>query len=80
MSNRIRSSPILADRHTTADCYFVRQPCGKPFVGCSCLLLSISFFCIIHDANVYICIPELFDIRPDTQRSGIVGKCNETQP
>ena len=31
--NRIRSSPILADSSTTDDCYYVRQPCGKPFVG-----------------------------------------------
>jgi hypothetical protein len=38
--------PILADSSTTADCYYVRQPCGKPFVS-----VSLGFDTVIHSEN-----------------------------
>jgi len=39
---------IKFDSSTTADCYSVRQPCGKPFVACR-LLLTVNFFTIFHN-------------------------------
>jgi hypothetical protein len=49
----IRSSPTFADSSTTADCYSVCQPCGKPFVMRSCFSVQVHYKIIFTNKKTY---------------------------